>query len=109
LSISLMSTPRFANPVWHLIDGKDQIVGRLATQIAHLLRGKHKPTFSRNYDCGDYIVVINAKDVKLTGRKVDDKMYTWHTGHPGGLKQRNVKTQMDKNPEEVSHVVNSVK
>lgn len=96
-----MTTPKFANPVWHLIDAKNQVVGRLATQISHILRGKHKPTFSRNCDCGDYIVVINAKDVKLTGAKHTDKLYTWHTGHVGGLKQRPADRQMDKIPEEV--------
>ena len=98
---SCMATPKFANPLWHLVDGRNQVVGRLATQIVHLLKGKHKPNYTKNYDCGDYIVVINAKEVKLTGKKFDDKKYTWHTGHPGGLKQRTVKQQMAIAPEEV--------
>lgn len=97
-----MATPKFSNPLWHLVDGRNQVVGRLATQIVHILKGKHKPTYTRNFDCGDYVVVINAKEVKLTGNKYDDKLYTWHTGHPGGLKQRTVKRQMDISPEEVS-------
>lgn len=96
-----MANAKFANPLWHLVDAKGQIVGRLATQIVHILKGKHKPNYTRNYDCGDYVVVINAKEVKFTGNKFNDKLYTWHTGHPGGLKQRPVKTQMDKAPEEV--------
>lgn len=96
-----MSNKRFAKPLWHLVDAKNQIVGRLATQIVSILRGKHKPSFSPNYDCGDYVVVINAKEVKFTGTKVTDKQYTWHTGYPGGLKQITVKEQLDKKPEEV--------
>ncbi len=88
-------------PVWHLIDARGQIVGRLASQITTLLRGKHKPTYCPNYDCGDYVVIINAADVKFTGRKVDDKMYRWHTGYVGGLKEMNVKTLLQKKPEEV--------
>lgn len=97
-----MTTPRFSKPLWHLIDAKDQIVGRLATQIVRILLGKHKPTFTPSADCGDYIVVINAKDVKFTGDKYENKKYTWHTGFPGGIKQISVKNQMIKKPEEVS-------
>ena len=96
-----MSTPRFSKPLWHLVDAKNQVVGRLATQIATIIRGKHKPTYTPHYDCGDYVVVINAKDVKFTGKKVDQKLYTWHTGYPGGLKQITVKEQLDRKPEEV--------
>lgn len=96
-----MSHRRFAKPLWHLVDAENQVVGRLATQISTILRGKHKPTFSPNYDCGDYVVVINAQDVKFTGAKVDDKKYTWHTGWVGGLKQTTVKQLLDKKPEEV--------
>ena len=96
-----MSHIRFAKPLWHLVDARNQVVGRLATQITHILRGKHKPTFSPNYDCGDYVVVINAADVKFTGAKHTDKKYTWHTGWVGGLKQVTVKEQLEKKPEEV--------
>ena len=97
-----MSHARFARPAWHLIDARDQIVGRLATQIVHLLRGKHKPTFSPNYDCGDVVVIINAELVKFTGTKLEDKVYQWHTGYPGGLKQIKVIDQLKKKPEEVT-------
>lgn len=96
-----MSNIRFAKPVWHLIDAKDQVVGRLATQIAQLLRGKHKPTFTPHYDCGDVVVVINAEKVHFTGNKVHDKKYRWHTGWIGGLKEISVADQLKKKPEEV--------
>jgi ribosomal protein L13 len=99
----MTSNPRFHKPLWHLVDARNQIVGRLATQIVHILKGKHKPTFTPNCDCGDYIVVINAQDVKFTGKKFTDKKYIWHTGYVGGLKEMNVKTLMDRKPEEVRY------
>ena len=97
-----MSHSRFSKPVWHLIDARNQVLGRLASQVVMILRGKHKPTFSPNYDCGDYVVIINANDVKLTGKKYEDKVYRWHTGYPGGLKEKSVKEFMNSKPEEVS-------
>ncbi len=97
-----MSHARFAKPLWHLLDAKNQVVGRLATQITHILKGKHKPTFSPNYNCGDYVVVVNASKVKFTGNKKADKKYTWHTGYVGGIKQLTVNQQLDRKPEEVS-------
>ena len=87
---------------WHLIDAKDQIVGRLASQIASILRGKHKPTFTPARNSGDFVVVINAKNVVFTGRKMKDKKYYWHTLHPGGLKFRTPKQYIERgNPEEI--------
>jgi large subunit ribosomal protein L13 len=73
---------------WILIDAENAVVGRLASFIAVRLRGKHRPDYSPHVDCGDHVVVINADKVKLTGRKLDQKLYHWHTGHPGGIKQR---------------------
>lgn len=73
---------------WILIDAQDAVVGRLATFIAMRLRGKHRPDYTPNVDCGDFVVVINADKVKLTGRKLEQKTYYWHTGHPGGIKER---------------------
>ena len=73
---------------WILIDAQDAVVGRLATFIAMRLRGKHRPDYTPNVDCGDYVVIINADKVKLTGRKLEQKTYYWHTGHPGGIKER---------------------
>lgn len=73
---------------WVLFDAKDVVVGRLAAEIAKVLRGKNKALFTPHVDCGDYVIVINAKDVHLTGNKLTDDIYRWHTGHPGGLKER---------------------
>jgi len=97
----MTTNPRFAKPLWHLVDAKGQLVGRLATQLVHILKGKHKPTFSPNADCGDYVVVVNAAHVKFSGKKEDQKKYTWHTGWVGGIKQVNVKEQLNHKPEEV--------
>ena len=88
-------------PQWHLIDAKDQVLGRMATGIATLLMGKHKPTYLPNIDSGDYVVVINAKHVALTGSKRKKKLYRWHTGYPGGLKEASAETLLEKKPEEV--------
>jgi len=92
LMINLCKT-HFAKPStiskkWLLVDAKDQILGRLASQIAKVLRGKHKVNYTPHMDCGDNIVVINAKYIKLTGKKLEQKVYYRHTGYPGGLKQR---------------------
>ena len=73
---------------WILVDADGVVLGRLASQIAKILRGKHKPTFTPHLDCGDNVIVVNAEKVHLTGNKVADKIYYWHTGHPGGIKQR---------------------
>jgi len=73
---------------WILIDARNAVVGRLATFIAMRLRGKHRPDYTPNVDCGDTVVVINADKVKFTGRKLEQKTYYWHTGHPGGIKER---------------------
>lgn len=100
-----MATAKFGKPLWHLIDAKNQVVGRLATQIVHVLRGKHKPTFSPNYDCGDVVVVINAREVRFTGDKWNLKKYRWHTGYVGGLKEITAKDMHKKAPEEVSDLV----
>lgn len=72
---------------WYVVDAKDQVLGRLATRVATVLRGKHKPAFTPNADTGDFVIVINAEKVKLTGRKMTDKSYYWHTGYMGGLKE----------------------
>ena len=73
---------------WVLIDAEDVILGRLAAQVANILRGKHKTTYTPHMDCGDNVIVVNADKVKLTGKKLSDKVYYWHTGYPGGVKQR---------------------
>ena len=86
---------------WHLIDAEGQILGRMATQVARLLMGKHKPLFTRNMDVGDSVVVINADKVRFTGNKEKNKLYYRHSGYPGGLKSTNLETMMQKNPERV--------
>mgnify|MGYP002820055825 CR=1 FL=1 len=73
---------------WWIIDAEDVVLGRMAAIIANRLRGKHKPMYTPNIDCGDHVVVINAEKVRLTGNKRDDKTYYWHTGYPGGIKSR---------------------
>ena len=73
---------------WIVIDAENAVVGRLASFIANRLRGKHLPTYTPHVDCGDFVVVVNADKVKLTGRKLQNKIYYWHTGHPGGIKER---------------------
>ena len=77
-----------ADKPWIVIDAENAVVGRLASFIAMRLRGKHRADYSPHVDCGDHVVVINADKVKFTGRKLDQKLYHWHTGHPGGIKQR---------------------
>lgn len=92
--------------VWHLIDVKGETLGRASTKIAKLLMGKAKPYFVRNMDCGDYVVVINAKDVKVTGKKEEQKKYYSHSGYPGGFKVKTLKEARAEKPEMVvTHAV----
>ena len=85
---------------WHLIDAQDLVLGRLAAEVSKILRGKHKPCFTPHVDCGDYVVIVNADKVHLTGNKLSDKKFYWHTGHPGGIKERTAeKTLSSKFPE----------
>ncbi len=86
---------------WLIIDATDLTVGRLASEVASLLRGKHKPTFTPHMDCGDYVVIINADKVKFTGKKLTDKKYYRHTGHPGGLKEETAGKLLERAPERV--------
>ena len=86
---------------WHLIDATDKVLGRLSTQIAGLLMGKHKPIFSRHLDTGDYVVVINAEKVRVTGAKAKQKLYYRHSGYPGGLKAVNLEKMMADHPTRV--------
>ena len=86
---------------WHLIDAADRPLGRVATEIATLLRGKHKPAFHPSQDIGDYVVVVNAGKVAVTGRKLEQKMYYRHSGHLGNLKETSLKDMLAKRPERV--------
>ncbi len=84
---------------WYIVDAKDQVLGRLASKVARILRGKHKPIFTPHVDCGDYIIVINAAEVKVTGKRQDLKTYFHYSGYPGGAKFRTFKEYMQKHPE----------
>ena len=86
---------------WYVIDATDIALGRLATKAATMLRGKHKATYTPHIDCGDYVIIINAGQVKLTGNKLNDKMYYNHSGFPGGLRERNAMTMIEKYPVEM--------
>lgn len=86
---------------WHLVDVNNETLGRVSTTIAHHLMGKAKPNFVRNLDCGDYVVVINAKNVKVTGRKEEQKVYARHSGYPGGFKSETLKELRARKPEEI--------
>ncbi|MGC2330510.1 MAG: 50S ribosomal protein L13 [Candidatus Acidiferrales bacterium] len=86
---------------WFVVDAEGQVLGRLATRIARLLIGKDKASFTPSLDCGDHVVVINAERVRLTGNKIDQKIYRHHSGYPGGLKEIPIRQLMQKRPEEV--------
>lgn len=86
---------------WYVIDAEGVSLGRLATRVADVLRGKHKPTYTPNIDCGDFVVVVNASKVKLTGNKLDDKIYYNHSGYTGGLRERTAKEMVEKYPVEM--------
>ncbi len=86
---------------WHVIDASDKVLGRLATQVAGLLMGKHKPTFSRHLDTGDFVVIINAAKVRVTGNKAEQKLYYRHSGYPGGLKSISLEKMMQTDPARV--------
>jgi large subunit ribosomal protein L13 len=87
-------------PQWYVIDAEDQVLGRLATQVAQILRGKHKPTFTPHLNSGDFVVVINAEKIATTGNRLDQKLYYRHSGYPGGLKQTTLRQTLEgKHPE----------
>jgi large subunit ribosomal protein L13 len=86
---------------WYVIDAEDLPLGRVASKAALMLRGKHKPTFTPHVDGGDFIIIVNASKVKLTGNKLNNKMYYNHSGYPGGFRERNAKTMIEKYPVEM--------
>jgi len=89
------------NKKWYVVDAEGMVLGRLATEVARILRGKHKPTYSPHMDVGDFVIVINADKVVLTGRKLDQKVYTRYSGYPGGLRKEVARHLMDRKPTEV--------
>ena len=86
---------------WFLVNAEGKTLGRLASEIAQVLRGKHKPIYTPHLDCGDFVIVVNAEKVRVTGRKLDQKMYYRHTGYPGGIKSISLRNQLQKHPERV--------
>jgi len=92
---------------WYLVDAEGKTLGRLATEVATILRGKHKPEFTPFVDTGDFVILVNAEKIALTGKKLDQKFHTYHTGHPGGLKQIPFRKMLQDKPEEVLY--NSIK
>ena len=98
---SFMQKKETVDRKWYVIDAKDQPLGRVASKAAHMLRGKHKPTYTPHIDCGDYIIIVNAKEAKLTGNKLDKKMYYNHSMYPGGLRERTAREMKEKYPVEM--------
>ncbi|PID75885.1 MAG: 50S ribosomal protein L13 [Deltaproteobacteria bacterium] len=92
---------------WYLVDAENKVLGRLATEVANRLRGKHKPTFSSFIDNGDFVIVTNAEKIVLTGKKYDDKKYYRHTGYPGGIKETSARELLARHPEDV--IIKAVK
>jgi large subunit ribosomal protein L13 len=100
-TLSVKKQDAIAGRKWHVVDVKGLTLGRAATQIAHVLRGKHKPTFTPHVDCGDFVVVVNAQKVVLTGKKLTDKLYYDHTLFPGGLVTTTAEDMLRKKPVEL--------
>ncbi len=98
---SYLAKPAEVERKWYVVDADGKTLGRLSTQIATILRGKHKPTYTPHVDTGDFVIIINAEKINLTGKKLDQKMYRWHTGYPGGLKERTYRQMIDTKPEKV--------
>jgi large subunit ribosomal protein L13 len=93
--------PREVARTWYVVDAEAQTLGRLATQIAGVLRGKGKPAYTPHVDTGDFVIVVNAEKVRVTGNKLDQKIYYRHSGYPGGLRERTLREQLERRPEEV--------
>lgn len=86
---------------WYIVDAEDKILGRFSTEVAKILKGKHKPIYTPHVDTGDYVIIINAEKIKVTGKKSSQKLYRHHTGFIGGLKEVSYKSMMEKHPERI--------
>ena len=103
---SFMASPATIERKWYVVDAADMTLGRLASEVAKVLRGKNKPTFTPHIDTGDYVIVVNAEKVKVTGKKLDQKIYYHHSGYVGGLKQTKYRKLMAEKPEfAVKHAI----
>ena len=96
---TISANAKTVNKEWLVIDAEGEVLGRLASQVAKILRGKHKPRFTPHVDCGDYVIVVNAAKVRLTGKKMTDKLYVRHTGYPGGQRFANPADTRKRKPE----------
>ena len=96
---TLVTKPAEIERKWYLVDATDKTLGRLASELAQILKGKHKPTYAPNVDAGDFVVVINAEKIAVTGRRLDQKVYYRHSGYPGGLTETKLKDMLQKHPE----------
>ena len=98
---SFIAKPHEVERKWYVIDAENKTLGRLASEVAAILRGKKKPTYTPHVDCGDYVIVINAEKVAVTGKKRKEKIYKRHTGYPGGLREMTFEQLMEKHPTEI--------
>lgn len=98
---SYVAKPLEIERKWYVVDADGKTLGRLAAEVAKILRGKHKPIYTPHVDCGDFVIVVNAEKIKVTGKKMDQKMYRWHTGYIGNLKERTFREMNQRSPERV--------
>ena len=98
---TFMASPATIDRKWYVVDATDMTLGRLASEVAKVLRGKNKPTFTPHIDTGDYVIVVNAAKVKVTGKKLDQKVYYHHSDYVGGMKEATLREMLDKKPEKV--------
>jgi len=98
---SFMASPATIERKWYVVDATGYTLGRLATEVAKILRGKNKPTFTPHMDCGDYVIVVNAENIKVTGKKLDQKIYYNHSAYVGGMRETTLREMMEKKPEKV--------
>ena len=96
-----MAKPKELPVTWYVVDAEGQVLGRLAAEVARVLRGKHRPTFTPSVDTGEHVIVVNAAKVRVTGGKLEDKMYYRHSGYPGGLRAESLKDALRRHPERV--------
>ena len=98
---TFMASPATIDRKWYVVDATDMTLGRLASEVAKVLRGKNKPIFTPHIDCGDNVIVINAEKIKVTGKKMDQKVYRRHSDYVGGMKEATLREKLDKKPEQV--------
>ena len=98
---TFMASPATIDRKWYVVDATDMVLGRLASEVAAVLRGKNKPIFTPHMDCGDYVIIVNAEKIKVTGKKMDQKIYYHHSDYVGGMKEATLREKLAKKPEQV--------